>query len=125
MGAVGLEPPPRRRPGVAADRFAAHYRRGEDDAFWTVPPARPASARELFHEATYVRGAMTLEGLRQIVGDDTFLAIMRAWIADNRYGSVTTADFTALAERLSGRDLDAYFRDWLYERGKPAPLPGA
>ena len=100
----------------------ANYALDETNELWRVAPARP-KARELFHQATYVRGAMTLEGLRQIVGDDTFSRILRLWATDNRYGTVTTADFTALAERQSGRDLDAYFQDWLYTPGKPARHP--
>jgi hypothetical protein len=28
-------------------------------------------------------------------------------------------DFTALAEAHAGRDLDAFFNAWLYERAKP------
>jgi len=36
---------------------------------------------------------------------------------------VTTSDFTRLAERVAGRDLDAYFQDWLYEVGKPSTTP--
>jgi hypothetical protein len=33
---------------------------------------------------------------------------------------VTTADFIALAERKTGRELDAFFDAWLYEEGRPA-----
>ena len=110
-------------PVSPAERSRSFYQRDADDPLWSVPVARPASAREMFHEATYVRGAMTLEGLRQTVGEQTFLAILRAWTSENRYGNVTTADFTALAERISGQDLDAYFQDWLYDADKPAPLP--
>ena len=43
----------------------------------------------------------------------------RAWYARYRNGTADTADFVALAERVSGRDLDAFFRTWLYEPGKP------
>jgi aminopeptidase N len=32
---------------------------------------------------------------------------------------VTTADFVALAERVSGRQLDGFFRTWLYTPAKP------
>ena len=100
----------------------ATYARDASHEMWRVAPGAPR-ANELFHEATYIRGAMTLEGLRQIVGDDTYFRIMRRWATDNRYGSVATADFIALAERESGRDLDAYFQDWLYTPRKPAKRP--
>jgi aminopeptidase N len=109
-------------PNSPAARFDANYARPEDDPLWRVPPANPR-AEELFDEATYTRGAMTLEGLRQIVGDPAFFEIMRRWHSENRYGVVTTADFTRLAERVSGRELDRYFQDWLYESGKPTTLP--
>ena len=94
----------------------------EDDPFWDVPPASP-TAETMFHPATYDRGAATLEGLRQIVGDATFNRIMRRWYEQNRYGIVTTADFTRLAERESGKELDAYFQDWLYDADKPTITP--
>ena len=71
----------------------------------------------MFHTPVYDRGAMTLQALRQKLGDDTFLAIVRAWYAENR--NVTTADFIALAERVSGQQLDAFFDAWLYTEGKP------
>jgi aminopeptidase N len=53
------------------------------------------------------------------VGDATFFGILRSWYAENKYGNVTTSDFIALAERESGRQLDAFFQDWLYDEGRP------
>ena len=105
-----------------AELWDENYARPEDDPVWQVPPANPP-AEELFNESTYTRGAMTLEGLRQIVGDPVFFEIMRRWYSENRYGNVTTADFTALAERVSRRELTPYFQDWLYEPGKPSITP--
>lgn len=43
--------------------------------------------------------------------------------ATKRGGTARIADFTALAERLSGRDLDAFLQAWLYSGAKP-PYPG-
>ena len=62
---------------------------------------------------------MTLQALRVKVGDPTFFAILRAWYAHNRNGNVTTADFITLAETVSGQQLDAFFRVWLFEPVKP------
>jgi aminopeptidase N len=39
--------------------------------------------------------------------------------AHNRDGNVTTADFIALAENVSGQQLDAFFRVWLFDPVKP------
>jgi aminopeptidase N len=74
----------------------------------------------MFSTPVYDRGGMTLQALRVKVGDATFFRILRDWYAQNRYGNVTTAEFIALAEAESGRDLDAFFQAWLYTPSKPA-----
>jgi aminopeptidase N len=107
----------------AAQIFDALYATPEEsdagqDLWFPAPAALPGPA-ELFHTPVYDRGAMTLQALREKVGDDVFLAILRTWYAENRNGNVTTADFIATAERISGRQLDEFFRVWLYEEGRP------
>jgi len=88
-------------------------------SFWTPPPGDPGGPVQLFDGTIYERGAMTLQALRQKVGDDAFFRIMRTWVEQNRYGTVTTAQFVALAERISGTDLTHFFDVWLYQPEKP------
>ncbi|WP_033341904.1 M1 family metallopeptidase [Catenuloplanes japonicus] len=90
-----------------------------DDPFWQVLPGDPGSTR-LFDDAVYDRGALTLHALRSAVGDETFFAILKAWATSHRYGNGRTPAFIALAEQLSGQDLDALFQTWLYTPGRPA-----
>ena len=45
----------------------------KDVRFWTPPPGNPGSAAFLFNGTIYYRGAMTLEALRQKIGDDDVL----------------------------------------------------
>ncbi len=91
----------------------------QDTAFWTPPPGDPGSPVYLFNGTIYNRGAMTLQALREKVGDDVFFRIMRDWAAEHRYGNVTTPEFIALAERDSGESLQHFFDVWLYEPAKP------
>jgi aminopeptidase N len=91
----------------------------QDDLFWNPPPANPGTAVFLFNGTIYYRGGMTLQALREKIGDFAFSRILRDWAAQNRYGNVTTPQFVALAERDSGMDLDAFFDAWLYQVGKP------
>jgi aminopeptidase N len=108
----------------AADRFDELYAVPEDDPFfeelWFPAPAALDDPSQLFHTPVYDRGAMTLQALREKVGDATFFPLLRAWYAQNKYGNVTTSDFIALAEQRSGQDLDRFFRVWLFEEGRPA-----
>jgi aminopeptidase N len=91
----------------------------QDTRFWTPPPAVPGTPAFMFNGTIYYRGAMTLEALREKVGDMTFFQIMRGWATQNRYGNVTTPEFIALAEQLSGMDLGHFFDVWLYQPEKP------
>jgi aminopeptidase N len=91
----------------------------QDIRFWTPPPGDPGTPVFLFNGTIYYRGAMTLEALREKIGDSDFFRIMRTWAQQNRFGNVTTAQFIALAEQISGDDLDNFFDVWLYQPDKP------
>ena len=105
----------------SAHQFFQHYYNTppQDTAFWTPPPGNPGTPFFMFNGTIYVRGAMTLQALREEVGDFTFFQIMRRWAAQNRHGNVRTAGFIALSERLSGMDLGHFFDVWLYQPEKP------
>jgi aminopeptidase N len=91
----------------------------QDSAFWNPPPADPGTPFYLFNGTIYYRGGMTLQALREKVGDLAFFRIMRDWATQNRFGNVTTPQFIQLAERDSGLDLQQFFTAWLYTEGKP------
>jgi aminopeptidase N len=74
----------------------------------------------MFASAVYQRGAMTLQMLRERIGDTAFFKLLPAWTKLHRYGNANTADFIRLAEKVSGQDLDGLFQTWLYTKGKPA-----
>jgi aminopeptidase N len=97
---------------------AASARQWEGSPDLDLPPGDPGSA-ELFSATVYLRGGMTLQALRERVGDDDFFAILRAWIDEHQDGTASTADFVALAERISGEDLGPLFHEWLYSPTQP------
>jgi aminopeptidase N len=98
--------------------FDSRYAQKQSADLWNVAPAAPGRAG-LFGRSVYERGAMTLQALRDKVGDQRFFAILRAWAAEHRYGNATTPQFVALAQRVSGMDLRHLFQVWLYDRGRP------
>ncbi len=90
-----------------------------DTEFWNPPPADPGAPEFLFDGTIYDRGGMTLQALREKVGDFTFSRILRDWAQQNRFGNVTTPQFITHAERISRMDLKRFFDAWLYQPGKP------
>jgi hypothetical protein len=110
--------------GTAQENFDAFYYGFPPDApFWTVTIGDPGTAK-LFNFAVYARGAMTLHQLRLTVGDNTFFHILRTWATTRAGATVTTPEFIALAEHLSGQQLDAPFTTWLFTPGRP-DIPNA
>ncbi|MGW2783968.1 M1 family metallopeptidase [Streptomyces populi] len=104
----------------AHDSFVAGYdQRPADSAFWQTKVGDP-QRDTMFASAVYQRGAMTLQRLRERIGDTAFFRLLPAWTKLHRYGNANTADFIALAERTSGQQLDDLFQTWLFTTGKPA-----
>ncbi|MEW2357339.1 M1 family metallopeptidase [Spirillospora sp. NPDC029432] len=99
------------------DQFDEAYRDGSRE-LWDVPPGNPGRAN-MFGRTVYDRGAMTLHALRTKVGDAKFFEILKTWAREHRHGSATTQQFIDTSERVSGQQLDDFFKSWLYERGRP------
>jgi hypothetical protein len=88
----------------------------DEDPFWQLTIGDPGP-ENLFAPPVYARGG--LHQLRLTIGDDNFFALLRTWAKTQAGNNVSTAQFIALAERISGQDLQAFFDTWLYTPGKP------
>jgi aminopeptidase N len=81
-------------------------------------PYDPGVTR-VFGARVYTRGPMVLYGLRREVGDELFFRILSEWVATRRNGNGSTQDFIAHCARLAGRDLSAFFDEWLFSEVTP------
>jgi aminopeptidase N len=91
-----------------------------DDEFWTIPIGDPG-VEDLFNDPSYIRGGMTVQALRNEVGDRKFWRIVKTWTRTHSGGTGTTPQFIRLAERIAGRQLDDLFDLWLFTTEKPPP----
>lgn len=73
----------------------------------------------LFSGVIYQRGALTLHALRLAVGDETFFKILRTYTSLYAGDVVMTDDFIAVAEEVSGQELDDLFDAWLFSHDLP------
>ncbi|MFF2521368.1 M1 family metallopeptidase [Streptomyces liangshanensis] len=99
---------------VVAERTRARMARLPQDLRVADP-----GVRRMFDDQVYQRGALTLHALRTVLGDGGFFSLLREWTALHRHGTVTTEDFTALAQRHSAHPLDELFAAWLYSPRVP------
>ncbi|WP_432478992.1 M1 family metallopeptidase [Nocardioides sp. GXQ0305] len=93
-------------------------RRGPRSGFWKVEIADPGASR-IFAGAVYYRGGMTLQALRNRIGDDEFWTLLRQWVSEHENGTATTAEFEQMAEDVSDEDLDGFFDAWIHSRTRP------
>ena len=93
------------------------------DPFWKLAIADPGPD-SIFAWPVYIRGAMTLQALRHRIGETEFWTVLRTWAADREGGHGTTGEFQAMAELVSGEDLDAFFQAWLVDATRPARTTG-
>lgn len=72
------------------------------------------NVNNIFAPIVYRKGAWALHMLRHVVGDSTFFQILRQFAIDYAHSVATTAQFRQLCEALSGKDLTAFFQQWIY-----------
>ena len=64
----------------------------------------------------YQKGALTLHELRELLGDTAFWTAVRAYTKAHAGSSVTSPDLQRAFEASSGRDLRAFFDEWVNPR---------
>jgi aminopeptidase N len=70
-----------------------------------------------FDGITYAKGAAVLKQLVAWVGMDGFLEGMKRYFARHEWGNTELRDFLTVLEESSGRDLDAWSKEWLETPG--------
>ena len=99
------------------NRYDAHP---AGDGFWSGRLDDPGPA-QMWDDWVYVRGAMTLAALRNVIGDSDMTTLLHRWATEQGVsGHGTTDQLHALAEQVSGQDLDGFFTAWLGTAAKPA-----
>ncbi|MBV1855660.1 aminopeptidase N [Catellatospora tritici] len=66
-----------------------------------------------FDGISYAKGCSALRQLVAWIGDEAFLSGLRAYFDKHAWGNATLADLLDALSQASGRDLQAWARDWL------------
>ncbi|MHB8079808.1 MAG: M1 family metallopeptidase [Candidatus Krumholzibacteriia bacterium] len=68
---------------------------------------------------SYAKASWVVHMLRHVLGDADFFASLAAYRAAYGNGSATTEQFRDVCEGVSGKDLDAFFQQWIYGQYYP------
>ena len=74
---------------------------------------------DLLNANNYQKGAWVLHMLRSSLGDDNFFRGIRDYYQTHKDGTASTEDLRVALEKASGKNLRAFFRQWIYESGHP------
>ena len=68
---------------------------------------------------SYQKGSWILHMLRRQLGDSVFHQIIRSYYNTYKGKNADTEDFKNIAEKISGKNLTIFFRQWLYTAALP------
>lgn len=74
---------------------------------------------QAFRSVIYDKAAYVLHMLQGVVGEENFGRGLRAYQETHRFSKAGTDDLREALERASGKDLRAYFADWIIGRAVP------
>lgn len=101
----------------ANDSLNRLYDRAKDsEEFWQVTMIDPGSER-LF-DTVYSRGPMTVQALRNAMGDEAFFALARDW--SQQPGSRSLEEWMITAQSKTTVDLVPLFQAWIFAPTAPA-----
>ncbi|HKC80149.1 MAG TPA: M1 family metallopeptidase, partial [Gemmatimonadaceae bacterium] len=73
----------------------------------------------LLNNNSYAKGGFVLHMLRSELGDSAFFAGIRDYYTKHKHGTALTADLQVALEHASGKNLQAFFDQWLRRPGYP------
>ena len=73
----------------------------------------------LLNANSYQKGAWVLHMLRHEIGDAVFWRGIRAYYKKYALSNALSEDFQEVMEEISGKNLDKFFQQWLYQPGHP------
>ena len=95
-----------------------------DQTLLSLPVPGDPGPDQLFATSVYFRGALTLHALRRTIGDEAFFASIAEYVERFGGANVTTEDYQAVVEEISGQDLDDFFQAWLLDPALPEQPTG-
>ena len=93
--------------------------RPASSSFWDLRVSDPGPD-DMWNAPVYQRGGMMLAALRNRMGEAELENLLRRWVEERREDHGTGEEFRALAETVSGEELDAFFAEWLDDTDRPA-----
>ena len=95
--------------------------RAEDDHLYrrSIVNHHYVYPEQMFDSTTYPKGAAVLDMMRYVLGDQAYFAALRHYLIVNREKTVDTQDLMEAIRETTGKNLDWFFREWVFLGGYP------
>ncbi|MEO8168251.1 MAG: M1 family aminopeptidase, partial [bacterium] len=80
---------------------------------------QPIVSQDNYAANLYSKGAWVLHMLESILGEQEFNRAIHLYLQRNAFSNVSTFDFQKAVEEATGRNLDWFFRQWVFKGGHP------
>jgi aminopeptidase N len=81
--------------------------------------ADPQNDSTMFTEVTYNKGSAVIHTLRAEIGEEAFWKGVNLYLTRHRFANVETSDMQKIFEETSGKNLDWFFKQWVYGNKYP------
>ncbi|MGI8670349.1 MAG: M1 family metallopeptidase [Aridibacter sp.] len=106
--------------GDATDFFTyASLRENSQYALFNLKADPKNDLETMFTPVTYQKGGVVIYMLREELGDEVFWKAINKYLNDHKFQNVETSDLQKAMEEVSGKDLDWFFKQWVYGTGYP------
>ena len=86
---------------------------------FSIVSERTAEKEQVTSGITYQKGAWVIHMLRNLMGEKNFKKGIQNYYAKYFNANTTTSEFRAEMEKVSGKDLKLFFKQWLYQPINP------
>ena len=86
---------------------------------FSIVSNRTAEKEDVTSGITYQKGAWVIHMLRNLMGEKNFKKGIQNYYAKYFNANTTTSEFRAEMEKVSGKDLKLFFKQWLYQPINP------
>ena len=86
---------------------------------FSIVSERTAEKEDVTSGITYQKGAWVIHMLRDLIGEKNFKKGIQNYYAKYFKANTTTDEFRAEMEKVSGKDLKLFFKQWLYQPINP------
>ena len=86
---------------------------------FSIVSERTAEKEDVTSGITYQKGAWVIHMLRNLMGEKNFKKGIQNYYAKYFNANTTTSEFRAEMEKVSGKDLTLFFKQWLYQPINP------